>query len=415
MKKNKVVLLVLIFSILFCYLISLSFTKENKYKFYSNFSNDIGGFFGEQDEEYIKSLNLEEIKVHFSDSVSLHFQSIYSELQKGNIDAYRVRNNWKKGEVAVQGVKYPVLIKSHGKEPDSHKIGAHISLSIKSEIPIHGYKKFKLIIYERITVNSDRIKILSSQFNLVCQEGKLVSVTINDEESKLYFFEIPLKKEFLGKKGLINFELEYQKSPILNQLNTYNELIFDLQKEIFKTKLSDSTKLKIFQSYVQLNLYIKAGNIEEISEFFDLEYISNFQAARMLGGFVNHGFSPENLIFALDTNNYKFYPILHRDNYFGLLDLEKMNSWEPYYYPGVEEFEFKVLELITNNSTIRRNVNIILQNTLEDKNELVLSFDEIDKHHKALFNSWVDESTIDEHLLQKNFETLKHYLYESSN
>jgi len=168
---------------------------------------------------------------------------------------------------------------------------------------------------------------------------------INQSEKHLYYFETPIKNEFLSTLGWYNLELGDLKSPILNNTTTLSELNL-----LTKDKISQDVKLKkdqsrIVNTYKSFNSLIARQKSDSIHVYFDLDYIARFQVARATAGLTNHGFSPENLVFALDTNALLFYPILHRDNYFGTLSPRKFNQYE-------DGESLRLLELITQNPTI---------------------------------------------------------------
>ena len=290
------------------------------------------------------------------------------------------------------------------------RIGSHKSLSIRSKTPINGQNKFKLIIYERIVTNADRIKALGTFFDLYYQHDELVKVTINQLPFKLYYFEVPLKNGTFTPPHLINIELNSLKSPITNQLSNYDEFKEALHQKLLKLKFPPQTSSKIKLAYETINSDIVSGNFATIHRHFDLDYISAFQCARLTGGFVNHGFTPENLLFALDTNNYKFYPILHRDNYCGTLSLDEFNTWTPYYYENVQLFKFEILELISNNKTISKRTLSILTERSDEFDSLITVFDKIDeKHSKIMVPKYrlFSYALFTDHKLRSNTDLIK--------
>jgi hypothetical protein len=387
----------------------LYFTKARIYQFHSNYANDINAWFLEENEQYIDSLNLPELQLEISDENRAHIKELQGYIDAFDFNAFQFRNLWRPAKITISDLEYPVEFRVHGKTPNGQSVGEHVSLAIRSDQPILGQKRFNLIIYERISVNADRIAALGDAFELYHQEDELIRVQINETQPKLYYLETPIKKPFLGEYGLVNFELENQKSPIINQCSDAHVLDVDLLNKLLKIKISTSMHIEIHEAYTDLNLAIIQNDVQKIRNYFDLDYIARFQVARFVAGFQNHGFSPENLLFAIDTTSFLFYPILHRDNYFGELDTNNLNSWTPYYYKNVEQFDYAVLRLITANRTILAQTEKYFNKNQTKINELALELDAIDKKHNAILqaNGLFTIEVFQPHHLRSNQEILK--------
>lgn len=224
-----------------------------------------------------------------------------------------------------------------------------------------------------------------------------------------------MNKPFLKHHNLVNFKLKDQKSPILNSFSDLDSIMIELDEKLEKKHIADSTKIKIYYTYERLNKCIQKSDTNKVIEYFDLEYIASFEAARMIGGFVNHGFTPENLLFALDTNTYKFYPILHRDHYCSTLDISHHNQWKPYYYKGIDTVHFKLLELLFNNKSIQNTRNKILEKVISDKEKLLEQFNTSDDRYSKLHRSFVKYHLFHPHEIELNIKTIEKYLDEKGN
>jgi hypothetical protein len=311
----------------------------------AKYGNQINYGFKTINKDFIEKLNLETIHLHFSQETKIHFDSLYALVNEGNHELYQERNNWKIATLTYQNRVVQLKVKLHGRTPVNHEFNEFRSYAIKSRIPINNQRRFNLIIYERIGPSADRISSLAKEFDLVAQPNELIQLKINQSEKHLYYFETPIKNEFLSTLGWYNLELGDLKSPILNNTTTLSELNL-----LTKDKISQDVKLKkdqsrIVNTYKSFNSLIARQKSDSIHVYFDLDYIARFQVARATAGLTNHGFSPENLVFALDTNALLFYPILHRDNYFGTLSPRKFNQYE-------DGESLRLLELITQNPTI---------------------------------------------------------------
>ncbi|MGB0914991.1 MAG: hypothetical protein ACPGVI_02920 [Crocinitomicaceae bacterium] len=212
--------------------------------------------------------------------------------------------------------------------------------------------------------------MLAKEFDLIVQQDELIQLKINDSENHLYYFETPTKNDFLNEYNLINYELKDLKSPIITSnfnSNTIDSLLSN--KDI-------SDKARTF--YFELNQVIENENHNEIHNYFDIEYISRFQLARAYAGLTNHGFSSENLLFALDSSKMKLYPILHRDNYFGRFDKDNFNKKE-------DGSEIQILQYLSKNEQISNEIAEYRATNIIKSIEINSYKTEIDRFHNQLY------------------------------
>ena len=334
MKRKLILGSLSLVSIVFCLYLAILFSKV---KIQSNYGNEVSYGFKSQNDEFIDSQYLKSFQLNLQEKDAAHFSKLKRLIKKQDFKTYQELNVWKNATITLNSKETHVQIKLHGRTPANHTFKEFISYKVKSPIAINGLKDFNLIIYERIGPCADRIMMLGDSLELISQEDELIQLQINDSENHLYYFERPTKQEFLEEHRLINYELGDLKSPITS--NQFNVKTIDslLQKEAV------SDKIRLF--YFELNTSIEAGNQADIHNYFDIDYISRFQLARSYAGFTNHGFTPENLLFALDTTKMKLYPILHRDNYFGDFNKRNFNRNE-------SGQEIQILRLLSNNAKI---------------------------------------------------------------
>lgn len=288
------------------------------------------------------------------------------------------------GTLTFLGEHFDVKVKIHGKTPNFHQINDQISLSIKSEKPIWGRKKFRFIIYERVRENPFKIELLAQTFNLYYQKGELIHLKVNDKERYLYYWEDPLKKEFLVLNHLINPQIEGHKSPIVNYNENANNIIVELEGELNKKVKNPAKRAQILKKYLEFNHAIEQQERDSFHSFFDVKYIASFEAARTVGRFTNHGFIKENLYFALDTNNFLFYPVLHRDNYFGEQIPKEKNVYTPSYYEGADKIEFMILKLCSRNEVIAKEKEQLMREFNLDQTNYKNTIDSINAFHNQL-------------------------------
>ena len=75
----------------------------------------------------------------------------------------------------------------------------------------------------------------------------------------------------------------------------------------------NKTKRLIEYYYDSINNDIFHHKFLSSDSFLDIDYMANFHAIRLIGGFDGHGMGPKNLSVVFDTSNFKFYPVFHRD------------------------------------------------------------------------------------------------------
>jgi len=293
---------------------------------------------------------------------------------------YYIKNNqWKKADLFYMGKKYKIKIKAHGRNPTSHRAGKYISFGIKlrGNHQINNANRFNLIIHERIPSRYSLTKDLSSRFDLLIQKQELVSVRINDWEEKLYYFEHRLNSSFMETHGnsslkLFKYDLsesEEDKSLILAQkdhINDFDPLLFS---QMFKESLEAEGFIgkngeELLERYLALNQAIVNNKPQEIHSFFDEDYITSFNAVRLILGYTGHGSVRENLYVFFNMANGKFYPILTRDHIPDLLPKNgtvenKINDWEypnasNHFLPSTKTIKLPLFHLLSQNDHLRQ-------------------------------------------------------------
>jgi len=273
------------------------------------------------------------IKLVLSRKDVAHFTELYRkyEIEGEGVRGYYGQNNqWKKAELFYKGIKYKIKIKSHGRNPTSHRVGKYISFGIKlrGNHQINNANRFNLLIHERIPSRYSLTKDLASRFDLLIQKQELVNLKINDWEEKLYYFEHRLNSSFMESQGnsslkLFKYdvsELEIEdKSLILAENRHINDFDPLLYSQMFKESMEAEGFIGkngegILERYLALNQAIVNNKSQEIHSFFDEDYITSFNAVRLILGYTGHGSVRGNLYIFFNMANGKFYPILTRDH-----------------------------------------------------------------------------------------------------
>ena len=273
------------------------------------------------------------IKLVLSRKDVAHFTELYRkyEIEGEGVRGYYGQNNqWKKAELFYKGIKYKIKIKSHGRNPTSHRVGKYISFGIKlrGNHQINNANRFNLLIHERIPSRYSLTKDLASRFDLLIQKQELVNLKINDWEEKLYYFEHRLNSSFMEAQGNSSLKLfkydvsEHEiedKSLILAEKRHINDFDPLLYSQMFKESMEAEGFIgkngeEILERYLALNQAIVNNKSQEIHSFFDEDYITSFNAVRLILGYTGHGSVRGNLYIFFNMANGKFYPILTRDH-----------------------------------------------------------------------------------------------------
>ena len=278
-----------------------------------------------------EKLHLPVFKLLISRNDIAHFSDLYHQYEtSGNgMEYYKDHNIWRKAELEYDNKVYKIKIKAHGRQPNYHRSGRHISFAIKMKKGEHirNTRRFSLIIRERIRLERHLVLDLADRFNLIRNEDELVRIKINNWEEKLYYLEPRFDNAFMESQKLSSFRIfkdsqQNDKSMILNVM-PLGESDFDedrFRQRFMNLKMMNDKEIAanykngILNRYSDFNKHIFTGNSDALGDYFDHEYISSFEAARLIAGCIGHGFSKGNFYIFLDTASGKFYPAFTRDN-----------------------------------------------------------------------------------------------------
>ncbi len=323
------------------------------------------------------------IKLVLSRKDVAHFTELYRkyEIEGEGVRGYYGQNNqWKKAELFYKGIKYKIKIKSHGRNPTSHRVGKYISFGIKlrGNHQINNANRFNLIIHERIPSRYSLTKDLASRFDLLIQKQNLVNIKINDWEEKLYYFEHRLNSSFMEAQGnsslkLFKYDLSELEIEDKSLILAENRHIIDFDPLLYSQMFKESMEAEgfigkngegILERYLALNQAIVNNKSQEIRSFFDEDYITSFNAVRLILGYTGHGSVRGNLYIFFNMANGKFYPILTRDHVLDLLPKNgtienKINDWEypnesNYFLPSPKTIKLPLFHLLSQNDHLRQ-------------------------------------------------------------
>lgn len=386
---------------------------------YSTIRNEIAV---KKNNEFINEFELIIKKKHLD-----KLDTLYSRYHKGfpytenksedfGLNYYSKNNKRFRAKLIIKKDTFDVKIKSHGKQPDLHKYKSYISLNIKANEKIEKFlnKKISLIIYERINYLRyyDEIILLAKYFNLEFKPSSLVNVKIKNKKDHLFYVESKIDKN--------NIEEIFPNKKFLFVKNIFGDALisnytFDQKEKFEKTKF---TKDSIFyKKTILLNNYIKEKNIEQIIDLFNFDYLTNFQAFRTIGGLTGHGLRGENLELYFNLIDNKFYPIVHRDMYFGQIDTcdKSLKCLEQYRWNDDYGSELKLFSLIHQNQKIKletfKKIKIFLESKKEILNEISLIKNDHEIRHYPFFINNMKYLNYEINPLKSNIEYLeKNYI-----
>ena len=269
-----------------------------------------------------------------------HFADLYSKFEnpKFGVQHYLQDNKWRKAELVHDGRKYRIKIKSHGRNPSGHRAGKFISFAVKLDggERLLGYRRFSLIVRNRIQSDRQVLKQLSEDLDLLYHDLFIVRVKINSWEEKLYYLQPQFDDAYFETQNLASMRTftrsvsptESSHKSMLNIKGAGSYFDPSVYQSDFLTLLDDEVysvdqKREIIGRHKELNTVLQAGDYRHLIDYIDLEYIASFDAFRTIAAASEHGFASEtNFHVVYDFANGKFYPIVTDDAYWTRLQLE---------------------------------------------------------------------------------------------
>ena len=318
MKNNKLIFLSIA---LFAILIALYNISTDL-----NYRVKIASWLSIPSKSFVEENGIKKIKIQLSENDKLHFERLYRDYHKEGLgpgnelfkNYYKKNNKWIKTTLVINEKNFNVRIKSHGRTPWAHKYGDNFSLAIKFQDNPYPFfsKRINLIIYNRIQLKSDILKLMASKFNLIHPSFELVSAKIGDKSESLFFIEERINEDFFYKRNLPRVIFNKGNYGSLFCFDSANSTKQDLQliKELGKrTKLSADLKILIKNNYRNINNTIVKKDVDELKKNIDVDYCASLNAFRVVYGSDGHGSENGNFEMSYDTISHLFYPIAHRD------------------------------------------------------------------------------------------------------
>jgi len=341
-----------------------------------------------------------------------HFADLYAKFEKPKLGVqhYMQNNEWRKAELIHDGKRYRIKIKAHGKNPSGHRAGKFISFAVKlgAGERVLGYRRFSLIIRNRIQSNRQVLKQLAENMGLLYHDLFLVRVRINSWEEKLYYLQPPFNDAYFETQGLASLRtFTREVSPTESSHKSMLDIRGDdthfgssVYQADFLTLLNDSVysvgqKTEIIARHKELNDVLAAGDYERMIDYLDFEYITSFDAFRTIIGASSHGFETEsNFHVVYDFANGKFYPVVTDDISWSRLQLGEGQAVEEAldnYRKHGETKQLRFFNLLSRNDRIRqRKYEKIFDTVSAQPEELVRQHQRImakydDLHYFGIF------------------------------
>ncbi len=275
--------------------------------------------------DFSEKHGLKKIELNTSNSDELHFNRLYRDYYAEGLgpenDAflqyYSKNNAWRRASMVIDGEKYKVQVKSHGRTPYAHKFGALFSLAVKfkKNAPFFNSNRVNFVIYNRIQMRLALLEHFAQKFNVLTTHYELIDFKFGERRRALYFVEQRINEDFFKTNNLpyIVFNDNVDGSLIYNQDFSLEQLEHQLTLALEQHSYSTTLKKQIKDDYQAFNKAIQAQDHNTMLELLDANYCARLEALRVVYGCDGHGFNFVNLDVVYDTIKHVFYPIVNRD------------------------------------------------------------------------------------------------------
>ena len=285
--------------------------------------------FDQEIENVGQDLNIPLIELSLSRSDLSHFKNLHEKFENKEYGKsyYTSNNTWKKAKLIYKGEPFNIKIRSMGSSPTFHRKDHFISFAVKvsDKRTINNLSSFNLIIAERIRPNRHINLFMANKFDLIYQNEELVRVKINKWQEKLFFMEERVRKQLMESaynsslvilRGKDENKITNDRTLIPNTIFNFYNFSHDSTKIKFEKifneeKVAIQNRTEIYNRYNDLNNYLLDSKEKSSSDYFNSQYISSYEAVRMILGFDGHG---SNDYLPHNRSDGKFYPVVHRDN-----------------------------------------------------------------------------------------------------
>jgi hypothetical protein len=341
--------------------------------------------------------------LNFSNNDLRHKDSIFKLINDGKIFIIEDRfKNWRNFGIVKNGKEINAKFKLHGSSPTPY-LNGYESFTIKSDLPINGYKKFKLITgfefnYFNIFLNS-----LGNKFDLIAEDSGDI-VTTNSRGKILDFFQYQLFNESYleSKYKLINPVIIRRRTFDNNQLNWHSSLLDDVSYNIDLESISK----KEFNNW-------KRFISKPSSSQYDPEYIGSFLALiQFLGD--PHQITGNNDKWVMSENI--LYPVYRNEGSFQIisdLELQENLVFNKHYYSS----SFETYKKLLSDSIVLNNRNKYFKKIVDSSGQIINDLDSVFTKYKEIHKKYNNDylkiklnHNFIRNTLLKNIKTIDNFL-----
>lgn len=278
----------------------------------------------------VEKLDLPIFELRLSQNDIQHFQALQKSIgltSKREAPIYYVKNNvWRDATLIYEGETMNIKIRSHAKNPSNHRSWSNISYAIKlaDGRQINGVKRFNLIVRTHIQPVKQITFDLAERFGVIANREIPVAVSVNGASPVIYYFDHRLTDEYMEVAGKSSFRIfgfsesdsEAGVKSSIFPVEQYDEkrISENLAATLLDLGYPEEARNSLLKRYMDINHSVINNDWRSIDQYFDLDYIASFDAARTISNHYGHGYYIANFFVFIDTSSGKFYPAFTRDN-----------------------------------------------------------------------------------------------------
>jgi hypothetical protein len=305
--------------------------------------------------------------LNFSNNDLRHKDSIYKLINSGKVFIIEDRlKNWRNFSIVQNGKEINAKFKLHGSSPTPY-LNGYESFTIKSDSPINGYKKFKLITGFEFNYFNIFLNFLGGKFDLIVEDTGDI-VTANSKGKILDFFQYQIFDESYieSKYNLINPIIVRRRTFNNNLSNWHSSLLDDVSYNIDLKSISK----KEFSNW-------KRFISNPLSFQYDPEYIGSFLAlVQFLGN--PHQITGNNDKWVMSENI--LYPVYRNEGSFqiiSVLDLQENLVFEKNYYSS----SFETYKKLLSDSIVLNYRNKYFKKIVDSSDQIINDLDSVYTKH----------------------------------
>ena len=306
--------------------------------------------------------------------------SIFKLIKSGDILILEDRfKKWKKFNVIERENGISSKFKLHGSSIGPYMAG-YESFTIKSEYPVNGYKKFKLITGLEMDYFNIFLNNIGKKFSLIAEDtGDIIATNSQGQIRDFFQYEIFDRDYLKSNYGIIN--------PTIVRRNTFND---GINLSEWHASDLDQVNYNIDLDFINENDYNfwKEFNTSPEKSQFDPQYMGSFISLIQLFGHP-HQITGNNDKWVI--SNKKMYPVYRNEgNIFpiSVLDIRKNMVFEKYYYSGSLDVYKKMLtdeKVIYFRSLALKKIVDNRELIIKDLDSIYSKYEEIHRKYNQYF------------------------------